>query len=137
MTIDHMPNGHHAAGEFTTKTRSTDVTDTVESIALARTVIDKVFQGPLEATGVVEMLSAGGGAPGSAGYVAIERVTGTLEGRAGTFVLQHTGTMTRGVAQLAISVVPDSGTGELKTLSGTMKIVMAEGTKAYEFDYWL
>ena len=137
MTSDAMPNGHHAAGEFTTKTRSGETTDTVENIALARTIIDKVFQGQLDATGVVEMLSAGGGAPGSAGYVAIERVTGTLDGHVGTFVLQHTGTMTRGEAQLAISVVPDSGTGELKGISGTMKIVMGEGKKSYEFDYWL
>jgi len=137
MTDATMPNGHHAAGEFTTKTRSADVTDTVENIALARTIIDKVFSGPLEATGVVEMLSAGGGAPGSAGYVAIERVTGTLDGKAGTFVLQHTGTMMRGVATLAISVVPDSGTGELKSLAGTMNIVMADGKKSYSFDYWL
>ena len=137
MTLEEVPNGHHAAGEFTTTTRSAETTDTVENIALARTIIDKVFQGQLDATGVVEMLSAGGGAPGSAGYVAIERVTGTLDGHAGTFVLQHTGTMTRGEAQLAISVVPDSGTGELKTISGTMKIVMGEGKKSYEFDYWL
>lgn len=137
MTTDVMPNGHHAAGEFTTKTRSAETTDTVESIAIARTIIDKVFQGQLDATGVVDMLSAGGGADGSAGYVAIERVTGTLDGHAGTFVLQHTGTMTRGAAQLAISVVPDSGTGELKGISGTMNIVMADGKKSYAFDYWL
>jgi hypothetical protein len=74
---------------------------------------------------------------GSAGYVAIEKVTGKLHGRAGTFVLQHTGTMNRGAQKLSITVVPDSGTGELVGLSGKMNIIIAGGKHSYEFDYSL
>ena len=83
------------------------------------------------------MLSAGTDVTGSAGYVAIEQVTGTLHGRSGAFVLQHTGTMTRGTPSLSITVVPDSATGALAGLTGTMAIVMTGGTHAYEFDYAL
>ena len=105
---------------------------------LARMTIDKQFHGDLEATSAGEMLSAGTPAKGSAGYVAIERVSGTLAGRRGTFILQHSATMNRGVPSLSISVVPDSGTGELAGLSGTMNIVIAEGGKhSYDFDYEL
>lgn len=83
------------------------------------------------------MLAAGTATPGSAGYVAIERVTGTPNGRTGTFALQHSGTMTRGAPELAITVVPDSGTGELVGLAGKMNIII-EGTKhSYTFDYTL
>ena len=81
------------------------------------------------------MLSAGTGTEGSAGYVAIEQVSGTLGGRTGTFVLQHSGTMNRGAAELIVSVVPDSGTGELAGLVGTMKIIVAGGKHSYEFEY--
>jgi hypothetical protein len=83
------------------------------------------------------MLTAGTDVPGSAGYVAMERVTGTLHGRSGTFVLQHSGTMTRGAPQLAITVVPDSGTGELTGLGGKMAIIIADGKHSYELDYTL
>jgi hypothetical protein len=83
------------------------------------------------------MLSAGTSVKGSAGYVAIERVRGTLQGRTGTFILQHSGTMTRGAPQLAISVVPDSGTGGLEEISGTMAINIVNGKHFYEFDYVL
>jgi len=74
---------------------------------------------------------------GSAGYVAMERVHGTLDGRSGTFALQHSGTMTRGEGQLSVTVVPDSGTGQLAGLSGTMSINIADGEHSYEFDYTL
>jgi hypothetical protein len=74
---------------------------------------------------------------GSAGYVAIEKVSGTLGGRSGSFVLQHTGTMTRGTPQLSVTVVPDSGTGQLVGLTGSMKINIAEGKHSYDFDYSL
>jgi hypothetical protein len=97
--------------------------------------IDKQFQGDLEATSVGEMLTAGTAVKGSAGYVAVERVSGTLAGRRGTFVLQHTGTMTRGTPQLSVTVVPDSGTGELAGLTGTLAITIADGTHSYDFDY--
>ena len=74
---------------------------------------------------------------GSAGYVAMERVNGKLHGRNGTFALQHSGTMTRGAPQLIITVVPDSGTGELAGLSGKMTINIVDGKHFYEFDYTL
>jgi len=83
------------------------------------------------------MLTAGTAVKGSAGYVAIERASGTLHGRSGTFVLQHTGTMTRGAPQLTITVIPDSGTGELVGLAGKMTINIADGKHSYEFDYTL
>jgi hypothetical protein len=83
------------------------------------------------------MLSGMTGTKGSAGYVAIERVTGTLAGRRGTFILQHSGTMSRGAQQLTITVVPDSGTDELTGLTGTMAIIIADGKHSYEFDYEL
>jgi len=77
------------------------------------------------------------GTPGSAGYVAIEKVSGTLHGRSGNFVLQHNATMTRGKPALNIIVVPDSGTGQLAGLSGTMTISIADGKHSYRFDYLL
>src|SRR4030081_1571195 len=85
---------------------------------LGRMSIDKQFHGHLEGTSKGQMLTAGTDVKGSAGYVAIERVSGSLQGRSGTFVLQHSGTMTRGIPQLTITVVPDSGTGQLVGLTG-------------------
>lgn len=105
--------------------------------ALGRMSIDKQFHGDLEATSKGEMLSALTGTEGSAGYVAIEHVSGTLQGRTGTFVLQHSGTMTRGEPQLTITVVPDSGTGQLVGLAGKMMINIAEGKHSYDFEYTL
>ena len=99
--------------------------------------LDKVFRGDLEATSTGEMLSAMGGVQGSAGYVALERVTGTLHGRRGTFALQHSGTMARGARSLAVTVVPDSGTGQLEGLAGTMDIVIEGKAHSYVFDYTL
>jgi hypothetical protein len=74
---------------------------------------------------------------GSAGYVAIEKVTGTLNGRSGSFYLQHSGTMTRGAGELTITVIPDSGTDELADLQGKMNIIIADGKHSYEFEYEL
>lgn len=105
--------------------------------SLGRMTIDKRFHGALDATSSGQMLAAGTAVQGSAGYVALERVTGTLDGRSGTFVLQHSGTMSRGASQLAISVVPDSGTDQLLGLAGSMTIVIAGGQHSYEFDYTL
>jgi uncharacterized protein DUF3224 len=102
---------------------------------LARMSIEKQFTGELSATSQGEMLSASGSVTGSAGYVAIEKVTGTLHGRAGTFVLQHSATMNRGVPSLSISVIPDSGTGELAGLTGSMQIVIDNKRHSYVFDY--
>ena len=99
--------------------------------------IDKQFHGDLEATSKGEMLTAGTAVKGSAGYVAIERVSGTLRGRSGTFILQHSGTMTRGAPQLIITVVPDSGADQLVGLTGTMVINIESGKHSYEFEYTL
>lgn len=106
-----------------------------EGSGLGRMSIDKQFRGDLEAASRGEMLSAGAAAKGSAGYVAIERVVGTLAGREGTFILQHSATMTRGVPELSILVVPDSGTGGLAGLSGRMTIAIDGGVHSYEFEY--
>ena len=97
--------------------------------------IDKQFHGALEATSKGQMLTAGTSVKGSAGYVAIEKVSGILDGRSGSFVLQHSGIMNRGTPQLTISVVPDSGTEQLVGLSGTMNIIIADGKHSYEFEY--
>jgi hypothetical protein len=109
-----------------------------EAAALGRMSIDKQFHGDLEGTSKGEMLASGRPDPkGSGGYVALERVTGTLHGRSGTFILQHSGTMTRGTPELSITVVPDSGTGQLAGLAGKMKIIIENGKHSYEFEYTL
>lgn len=103
---------------------------------LGRHALAKVFHGGLEGTSIGEMLSAGTATPGSAGYVAIEKVTGTLDGRSGSFYLEHTGILNRGEGSLHIQVIPDSGTDGLVGLTGTMQIVIAEGgAHSYVFDY--
>jgi hypothetical protein len=105
---------------------------------LGRMSIDKQFHGALEAASQGEMLSVMSETKGSGGYVALERVTGTLDGKRGGFVLQHNATMNRGVPQLNIIVVPDSGSDELAGLAGTMNIrIEAGGKHFYEFDYTL
>jgi hypothetical protein len=104
---------------------------------LGRMTIDKQMRGDLEATTQGQMLSAGTAIPNSAGYVAIERVEGSLHGKKGSFVLQHVGLMNRGVPSLTITVVPDSGTDELEGLSGTLTIIREQGKHAYEFAYEL
>jgi hypothetical protein len=108
-----------------------------ESANLGRMTIEKQFHGDLRGTSAGEMLSAGTEIRGSAGYVAMERVNGTLGGRTGTFVLQHSGTMTRGEPQLSVSVVPDSGTGELVGIAGKLTIKIVEKKHFYEFEYTL
>src|SRR5580700_483560 len=124
-----------AVGTFEVKINPLSPYNTSAEAKLARMSIDKQFHGDLEATSQGEMLSAGTDMKGSAGYVAIERVTGTLDGRSGGFVLQHNATMTRGAPYLNIIVVPDSGTGELAGLDGTMNIVIDKGKHSYEFQY--
>ncbi|MBL8206414.1 MAG: DUF3224 domain-containing protein [Blastocatellia bacterium] len=109
--------------------------DNSEDVLLGRMTLDKQFHGDLHATSKGQMLTAMTAEKGSAGYVAIEKVSGTLHGRKGTFVLQHSGTMKRGEQQLSIAVVPDSGTGELVGLSGKMTIKIEEGKHFYEFQY--
>ena len=102
---------------------------------LARMSIDKQIHGELEATAVGQMLSTGTEVPGSAAYVAMERVTGSLRGKRGSFAMLHAGTIDRGQPRLSVSVVPDSGTGELAGLSGTFSIRIEGGQHFYEFDY--
>lgn len=104
---------------------------------LGRMSIDKEISGDLTASTMGQMLSAMTSTDGSAGYVAVERVVGTLNGRRGTFVLQHTGTMKRGAPSLVVTVVPDSGTEELVGLEGEFKIDIEEGTHSYELTYRL
>ncbi len=129
----NLPVSSHASGTFDVKLTPQAMIDSADG--LARLSIDKHFHGTLDATSTGEMLSAMTDVKGSAGYVAIERVTGSLAGKRGTFVLQHTGTMNRGTPQLSITVVPDSGTGELAGLSGTMSIAIDKGKHSYEFEY--
>lgn len=124
-----------AVGPFDVSIKPLVPYDQAPNAGVGRLSIDKTYRGDLEATGVGEMLSAGTAVPTSAAYVAIERVSGTLGGRAGSFVLYHTATMTRGVPDLRIAVVPDSGTGELAGLAGTMHVDIAGGAHSYRFDY--
>jgi Protein of unknown function (DUF3224) len=124
-----------ARGTFEVKLSPLATHDQAEGGFLGRMSIDKQFHGDLEASSKGEMLSAGTDVKGSAGYVAIERVVGALHGRSGTFVLQHSGTMARGVPQLSITVVPDSGTDGLAGLAGRMTIEIAGGDHSYDFEY--
>ncbi len=108
-----------------------------DGMQLGRMGIDKTFDGSLSAVSKGEMLNALSPVEGSAGYVAVEQVTGDLEGKKGSFVLQHYGTMSREGQQLILEVVPNSGSGELEGLSGTMKIRIEDGQHYYDFDYQL
>jgi hypothetical protein len=126
-----------ASGTFEVKLSPQELADKSADPSLSRLSIDKQFHGDLEATSKGEMLAAGTAVKGSAGYVAIERVSGTLQGRSGTFVLQHSGTMTRGTPQLTVTVVPDSGTGQLAGLDGKMTIKITDGKHYYDFEYTL
>jgi len=125
----------HARGTFEVKLTPQPAEG--EAPAVGRMPIDKQFHGNLVGSSKGQMLTAMTDTKGSAGYVALERLTGTLGGRSGSFALQHSGTMTRGAPQLIVSVVPDSGTGELAGLTGTLTIAIADGKHSYDFDYAL
>lgn len=127
----------HASGTFDVKLAPQSPAPGVEPAALGRLSIDKRFHGDLEATSLGEMLSAGTAVAGSAGYVAIERVTGMLGGREGSFVLMHYGLMERGTPSLRVSVVPDSGTGALAGIRGELTIRIEQGRHEYGFEYEL
>jgi hypothetical protein len=123
-----------ATGEFEVKlVPQTDI----DVPTPGRLTISKTFHGDLEGVSQGQMLSAGTSVPNSAGYVAIEKVEGSLHGKKGSFVLQHSGTMNRGEASLTVNVVPDSGTGELAGISGKFNIIMANGKHSYELEYEL
>ena len=128
-----MPS--HATGSFEVNLVPQSLADADAGPLMGRLSINKTFSGGLQATSKGEMLSAGTAVKGSAGYVAMERVTGTLNGKSGSFVLQHSGTMNRGTPRLTVSVVPDSGTDELAGLTGTLSIQIAEGKHSYAMDY--
>ena len=112
-----------------------DLAFTHEEAGLGRMSIDKRLHGELDATSKGEMLSAMSAVKGSAGYVAMERVTGTIQGRKGSFVLQHSATMNRGVQSMSITVVPDSGTDELEGLQGSLIIDIVDGKHYYTFTF--
>ena len=127
----------HVTGTFDVKLTPQAADDKAEGAALGRMSIEKTYHGDLEATAKGEMLTAGSSVKESGVYVAVERVTGVLQGRSGTLALYHSGVMTRGIPQLSISVVPDSGTGQLAGISGTMTINIVDGKHFYEFDFTL
>jgi hypothetical protein len=135
MTNNQQPR--KASGSFEVKMTPHPHADGIGDPAIGRMSIDKRFDGDLSGTSRGQMLAAMSEVKGSAGYVAIERVDATLSGRSGGLTLQHTGVMTRGVPQLTIAVVPDSGSGALLGISGTMTIDIVEGKHFYVFEYTL
>jgi len=123
----------HAAGEFEVKLSPQSATDA----GFGHFVFDKQFHGGIEGTSKGEMWTSGEAAKGSAGYVALERVTAKLDGQSGSFVLQHNGSMDGGKLQLTVSVVPGSGSGELAGIEGSMTIKIEAGKHSYDFEYML
>src|SRR5207253_532281 len=111
--------------------------DQSQETGIGRFLLDKQFHGDLEASSKGQMLGAGSPADGSGGYVAMEKVSGTLNGRKGSFALQHNGTMKGGVAEMNVVVVPGSGTDQLVGLEGKMTIIIADGKHSYQFEYAL
>ena len=132
-----MPDMNHAKGIFNVKVVP-QTGDSPLGGPFGRLFLDKQFHGDLEATSKGQMLGTQSTeVEGSGAYVALEQVTGTLGGRRGSFILQHSGTMTRNVPHLIVTVVPDSGTDQLKGLAGKMTIVIADGKHSYDFEYTL
>ena len=128
----------HAKGSFEVKMTPKPWSDSTEEHGFGRFLIDKQYHGDLEASSDGQMLSAGTGAPGSSGvYVALEKISGVLQDRKGSFVVYHLGIMNRGVPDLKLAVVPDSGTGELQGLAGSITIAIADGKHSYDFAYTL
>lgn len=127
----------HARGTFEVTITPQPADGAGDGAAVGRMSISKQFQGDLEASSQGQMLAMGTAVEGSAGYVAMEQVSGALHGRSGTFALQHSGTMTRGAPQLTVTVVPDSGTAQLAGLAGSMSIDIVDGEHRYDFAYTL
>ena len=127
----------HASGTFDVKVLPQGDADTADGIAMGRMSINKEFQGDLQGTSIGEMLHSGTESAASRAYVAIERVTGTLGGKRGSFVLMHRGTMTKDGQELSVIVAPSSGTGELAAIAGTLQIIIKDKKHFYEFDYTL
>jgi hypothetical protein len=126
-----------AKGGFEVKRTPQDALDAGDGAQIGHVRFDKRFHGPLDATSVVHMLAVGTDVPGSAAYVAVERIVGSLDGKRGSFLAQHNGTLDRGQASLSVTVVPDSGSGELAGLRGRMAIDIVDGAHFYTFDYEL
>jgi hypothetical protein len=124
-------------GTFTITAQPEPPFETSDDVVLGRTTFEKVFVGPLDATSTVWMTYARTPTTGSAGYVAIERVVGSLDGRAGSFIFQHGGIMDRGASSLSLAVVPDSATAQLVGLRGRMEIQVTDGVHRYVFEYEL
>ena len=125
----------YITGQFDVTIVPETLSDTAAQSGLGRMALSKRYHGALEASAQGEMLSVRASVAGSAGYVALERVEGTLDGRRGSFYLQHSGTMTRGTPGLSVTVVPDTGTGQLQGLSGSLAIRIEEGRHYYDFTY--
>jgi hypothetical protein len=136
MAVAADPPAKRAAGAFDVKVIPLTLEDKTAPATQGRMSLDKQYHGDLEASAKGEMLTAMA-EQGSAVYVAIERVTGKLNGRSGSFVLYHTGLSKRGAQELTVTVAPDSGTGELKGLAGKMTIVIEGKKHSYVFDYTL
>jgi hypothetical protein len=128
---------HHASGPFDVKITPDPFAEKAVDSTLGRMMIDKQYHGDLEASGKGEMLTVSTAEKGSGVYVAVERVSGALQGRKGSFALHHTGVMRRSVPELKVMVVPDSGTEELAGIAGTMTIHIAAGKHSYELEYTL
>ena len=127
---------NHATGPFDVKVIPQD--DKSGDPLIGRMMLDKQYHGDLEATGKGQMLTAGSPAKGAGGYVAIEKVTGTLNGKSGSFVLQHSGTLANNVPQMTITIVPESGTGQLEGIAGKMTIkIDPSGKHSYDLEYTL
>ena len=126
-----------AQGSFEVKTAPMPTDEAIAATSIGRHSLDKHYRGDLEGASAGEMLSTGNAASGSAGYVAIEQVTGALHGRTGSFALQHFGAMRAGEVELAVRVVPGSGTGDLEGIAGTMTITIAPGSHSYSLEYTL
>ena len=133
-----MQQTTHATGTFDVVIKPAGDDDHTDGGALGRMLVDKVFHGDLDGRSVAQMLTGMSPSEKTSGvYVAVERVTATLKGRSGTFILHHTGIMDRGSQNLKVTVVPDSGTGQLEGISGTMTIDIRDGKHFYTFDYAL
>jgi hypothetical protein len=137
LAMKEAPTPHHATGTFEIKRTSLPLADPSTDKALGRMSFDKQFHGDLEGTSKGEGLTAGNPQTGSAGYVAMEYVTGTLAGRSGTFVFQHSATMNHGAQQLSVIIVPESGAGQLAGITGKMTINVVDGKHLYDFEYTL
>lgn len=129
-----MPKAH---GTFEVKTAPLPADEATAATSIGRYSLDKVYRGDLEGASAGEMMGAGNVAAGSAGYVAIEEITGTLHGRHGSFALQHSSTMHQGTFDMNIKVVPGSGTDQLAGIAGVLTIIIEGKKHTYDFDYTL